>query len=488
MKDAAAFRPLQVLALAIFLATVALLSLQRKLSVLGADIWWHLKVGEWIVQHHAFPHTGILSRTAADRPWIAYSWGYEVLLSRAYAWFGLPGVAFYGALLTVMVAFDVFWMARRLSGRFWPALLLAALCCYSFLLMRVAPRPAFFSIALFCVVLTLLLEALRTGHVLNLYCLPLLFLLWANLHIQFIYGLAVVALLLVVNVVLQLAEHVGSASNYLVPRSLPTKQLAAILALCVLATMIGPYSYDLYGVILRYSQAKVPYAMVQELQPFRLHFYGNYLQLLLTAAAFLLIGWQKKLDLFKLALLALATFLALRTMRDAWFQCVAAAACIADIGWTHSEAEEGETPLELAGVVAAVVLATVFGAHAVNFNRPALENAMSAVFPVDAANYLRQNPAPGPLWNIFDWGGFLAWYLPEYPVSIDGRTDLYGDALVDRLYQTEQADRGWRDDPYLNESGIVLLRTRDPLTPLLQNDPRFRQVYEDRIATIFLRR
>ena len=72
---------MQLLALAVLLAIVAGHSLQLKFCVLDLDIWWHLKVGDWIVEHVAVPHTGILSRTAAGRPWVAYSWGYEVLLS-----------------------------------------------------------------------------------------------------------------------------------------------------------------------------------------------------------------------------------------------------------------------------------------------------------------------------------------------------------------------------------------------------------------------
>lgn len=488
MIRALGFRWLQLLTLAALLAAVALLSLQRKLSVLGADIGWHLKVGDWIVQHRAFPHNGILSRTAATRPWAAYSWGYEVLLSRAYAWFGLIGVGFYGTLLTLMVVFSVFWMARRLSGRFWLACLLTVVCCYSFLILRIAPRPSFFSIALFCVVLTLMLEARRTGRGQMLYWLPVVFVVWANLHIQFIYGLAVVGLLLVINLAQQLAKRLGFEPNYIAPRSLPTAPLAIIFALCVLATMIGPYGYHLYGVIFRYSQAKLPYAMVQELQPFRPRFYGNYLQIVLAAAAFLLIGWQKKIDVFKLALLAIATVLAFRTMRDAWFQCTAAAACIADIAWARGETETAETPLQLAGVFATVAIVVLLGARFVDFNQRGVQRAMAAIFPLDAANYLCQNYAPGPLWNTFDWGGFLIWYLPQYPVGIDGRTDLYGDELVDRFYKTELGDATYRTDPYLNESGVVLLRTHDGLVPLLQNDRRFEKIYADRIASIFVRR
>jgi len=483
-----ASRWLQLLTLAALLAAAALLSLQRKLSVLGADIGWHLKVGDWIVQNRAFPHHGILSRTAATRPWAAYSWVYEVLLARAYDWFGLVGVGLYGTLLTMMVVFSVYWMARRLSGRFWFACLLTIICCYSFLILRIAPRPSFFSIALFCVVLTLLLKAARTGHVPTLYWLPLVFLVWANLHIQFIYGLAVVGLLLVINFAQQLAEHFGSAPNYIAPHSFPTAPLAILFVLCVLATMIGPYGYHLYGVIFRYSQARVPYAMVQELQPFRPRFYGNYLQIVLAAAAFLLVGWQKKIDAFKLTLLAIATVLAFRTMRDAWFQCTVAAACLADIAWIPGEAEMPETPMQLASVFAAVVIVILLGARFVDFNQRALERAMAAIFPLDAASYLRQNYAPGPLWNTFDWGGFLIWYLPQYPVGIDGRTDLYGDELLDRFYKTDLGDATWRTDPYLNGSGVVLLRTHDKLAALLGSDSRFQQIYEDRLASVFVRR
>jgi hypothetical protein len=254
-----------------------------------------------------------------------------------------------------------------------------------------------------------------------------------------------------------------------------------------MAPLVGPYSYELYGVIYRYSQATVPYSMVQELQPFALRSYANWLQLLLTVAAFIAVGWQKKLDLFKLSLLALTTVFAFRTMRDAWFQCIAAAACIAEAVREEGQADPAETPLQLAAVFAAALLLSTLAARHVGFNQRGLQRAMSDYFPVDAANYLQQHSPPGPLWNIFDWGGFLAWYLPQYPVAIDGRTDLYGDAMVKRFDDTERGVKGYRDDPYLAESRIVLLRTRDPLARSLESDPRFEKVYTDPIATVFVR-
>ncbi len=254
----------------------------------------------------------------------------------------------------------------------------------------------------------------------------------------------------------------------------------------MLATIIGPYSYHLYEVIFRYSQAKVPYAMVQELQPFRLRMAANYVELLLAAAAFLVVGWRKKLDFFKLFLLAGASILAYRTMRDAWVLCLAATACIADAALAN-EAEGEETPLQLAGVLAAVVLIATLGARSVGFNQRNLQRAISDHFPVDAADFVRQHNLSGLLWNPFDWGGFLSWYLPQYPIAIDGRTDLFGDEMLKRFYDSENGDPEYRSDPYLNESGVVLLRSRDALVQLLETDPRFEKVYKDDLATVFVR-
>ncbi len=480
------FRPLQSLSLSALLVVVGAISFQLKLSVLDLDVWWHLKTGDWIVQHAAFPHQGILSRTAANRPWAAYSWGYEVLLSRSYAWFGLIGVGIYGTVLTLMVAFSVYWMARRLSERFWIACLIAVLCCYSFLFL-VMPRPVFFSVTLLCVTLTLLLGAQRSGDVRKLYWLPLIFLLWANLHIQFIYGMAVWGLFVGVNIAQSIGEHFQIVPNFLAKAKLPPGRLAALFGASVVATLVGPYSYHLYGVIFSYSRSHIIYTMIQELQPLSFRGVENFVALLLAGTAFWAAGWQKKVDLFKLVVLVMASLVAFRTMRDCWFLCIVAAACIADVAGTAAEPERIDTPLELAGVFAVVAVVLAMIAPGMDFNRRGLDRAITGRFPVQAANFVLQNRIPGPLFNNFDWGGFLTWYLPAYPVSIDGRTDLYGEELDRQLLSTLNGDSSYKNDRYLNDANLVILRRRDGLASTLEFDPRFRKAYEDRLAVVFVR-
>ena len=61
----------------------------------------------------------------------------------------------------------------------------------------ISPRSWLFSILFFTVELFILFHVRRTDKIAPLLALPPLFALWANLHMQFIYGLAVLGLFLV---------------------------------------------------------------------------------------------------------------------------------------------------------------------------------------------------------------------------------------------------------------------------------------------------
>jgi len=106
---------------------------------------------------------------------------------------------------------------------------------------------------------------------------------------------------------------------------------------------------------------------------------------------------------------------------------------------------------------------------------------------VNAVNFVHQNSFSGPLYNHLTWGGFLIWYLPEYPVVVDGRNDLYGDELDLLTYNSSKGDESYTSDPYLNEAGLVLLPKKLPLAALLSIDSRIRLVYQDPLAVVFVR-
>ncbi len=479
-------RVLRLAALTALIVGAGTLCLARKLFALDPDMWWHLSVGDWIVHNHAFPQNGIFSGTAANRPWMAYSWGYEVLLSRSYDWFSFVGMGLFGTGLTIAVALAVFVMLHRISGRFWVAWALSILV-YAAFLFNIAPRPLFFSVVLFAITLTLLFEAQRSGRIQFLYWLPLVFLLWANIHIQFIYGLGVVGLFAGTNLLQRIAIRFRVYPDSLQRPTLPVLQPFAILACCALVACVGPYSYHLYRQAFVISQSKIMYKMIIELQALSFQYVNQYLELLLAVGAYFALGWQKKIDPFKLALLLFASVFAFRTWRDAWFLCVVAAAVIADFPAPEGKSEHSIRWSGWAAVGLASILLLGLAVRNTDFNTRGLDRVISSEYPVDAVNFLRRNPVGGPLYNSFDWGGFLIFYMPRYPVSIDGRTDLYGDAMDEQYYATEKAELSYKIDPLLNEAGVVILKNKSPIVKMLFSDRRFRVIYRDDLAVILVR-
>jgi hypothetical protein len=256
----------------------------------------------------------------------------------------------------------------------------------------------------------------------------------------------------------------------------------------VLATLLGPNFYDPYLVVLAYAKAKYAYFIISELQPLNFRSYSHFVELFLAAGGFYAVGWRNRIDPFKLLLLVVASLVAFRTMRDAWFICFSAAACIADFPPPEPAQVRNESWRELSGVTAAVLILLVLSAPATHFNTRELDRAISADYPVNAVNFLRRTAFAGPLYNNLNWGGFLMWYLPELPVAVDGRNDLYGDDLDRLFYKSESAYPSYKTDPYLDDAGLVVLESQLPLAKVLTIDPRFQLVYRDQIATVFVRR
>jgi hypothetical protein len=105
---------------------------------------------------------------------------------------------------------------------------------------------------------------------------------------------------------------------------------------------------------------------------------------------------------------------------------------------------------------------------------------------MEAVNFIKNHAYSGPLYNHFNWGGFLIWHLPQLPVSLDGRTNVHGDERIERSLNTWGGHKSWEDDPELANAKLVIAALDMPLSSLLKLDTRFELVYEDAIATVYV--
>jgi hypothetical protein len=110
-------------------------------------------------------------------------------------------------------------------------------------------------------------------------------------------------------------------------------------------------------------------------------------------------------------------------------------------------------------------------------------------FPVAAIDWIKENKPPGNIFNTYGWGGYLIWHLfPDYPVYIDGRADIYGDAFMNEYLNTYNAEPDW--DTQLQKAGVslVLVETSSPIADALAHDDKWRIANADEICVLYIRK
>jgi hypothetical protein len=448
------------------------------------DTWWHLAVGRSVVEHRAVPDTDPFSRVGQDEqiPWVAYSWLHEVALYAAYQLGGLAGVLAFRHLLDTLTFLTIAWFLMRGSeGRIRP--LIALLLVTATLVPMMLERPWHYTIVFTTLTLHAAIE-LRTGaSVRRFWWLIPIYALWANLHIQFVLGIGVLGLGLTVTWIerWRAGDRAWSWTGW-----------AGLIVGCAVATLVNPYHVRLYQVVWEYASQTGALRVVSELAPPDFRFWWNWaLAVILAWAAVECV--RRRLPIFETAFLIVGAIFSLRMQRDIWFGSVVAAAVLTRLSLPTNPVRDRLLVVRLLAVtLAAVVLARVVWASGPGRQKP-VEEVNRKHYPVAAAEFVREQRPPGPLYNHFNWGGYLIWALPEYPVGMDGRTNLYGEERLARAYRTWAGGDGWDRDSDLLAAGVIIATkklwdTDVALTGLLRADPRWRIVYEDDVAVVFVPR
>ncbi len=441
------------------------------------DVGWHLQSAAWMVQHHALPHTDPFSRSEARAAWQDYSWLFDLFLLKLYAWFNLQGLVLYTAAMAAAIAAAIYRLVSRTQPDFMRGALLtvAALICVS---RDFTPRPWLFTILFFAIELDILLQFRRTGRARILLWLPPLFALWANIHIQFIDGLLVLGIAACEPLLARWAKW-GDPSK-------PARTLWMALAACVAAPLLNPYGIGIYRDAWIMGSQPGVLNTVGEMHALAFRSPGDYVLLFVALVATALLFRRGRPAPFPTLLLAMSAVLSFRSQRDAWILAIVAVVLIAAALPAAEETEPAPRwtiPITLA-VTAGVFLLGFFALHVTTERLLALQ---AKEMPVQAVKVVRERQYPGPLFNDYNWGGYLIWQLGQ-PVTIDGRAGLYGDANINRSIATWAGGPEWASDPQLQSARLVIAPVEDALTQLLRLDPHFQLVYEDTVAAVFVRR
>lgn len=471
--------------LAVLFSAGAILEVRSTSSVLDGDIWWHLRSGLWMLQNHHWPRTALFTQQS-ELPWALSSWGFDLLLAVAYRLIGLATIPLLIMLFRFAFAVLTFLLAGGRRGSFWPAVLLSALAQYC--MGAVAPGPMLVSILFFGVELLLLVQARSTLRFGILYGLPALFALWANLDCGFVAGLLLLVIFLAALLVENLLQGKNSREALLAMRPALTAA-----ALCPFAALITPYSYHQYANFFSGLYAKAAIAYLPELQAFGFRNSRDYVLILFVFSAFFVLGRKRGRDLFPLFILLITTPILFRIQRDAWLAVLPAAAGFGNAGQAEDHAlTKVGSPSWLSGVLLLSSLLAFVAVLVAALRLPApeeLQRRMARKFPVRACEFIRQNHPPAPLFNLPEWGGFLIFALPEYPVATDNRISLYGNEQYTQIQLLSHGDLKLEEVPVFSNARTIVLDRRSAMARALVNLPalsmRYRVLYQDDLAVVF---
>ncbi len=370
-------RAYDILCLILLLTAVCVLSL-RPITVLDPDLWWHLRAGDWVSEHHAVPWRDMFGRYTAGQSWLEYSWLFDWTLSHVYKFGGLLAILAFTGTLTVACVVSLFdLISQRLSQGY--ALGLTALYFVA-LLPLATPRPWLFSILLCTLELRLLLKASEQNRPGLLGWLIPLFALWANLHIEFVYGLGAACA-----VRWRCLTSETMASQRIQP--LRPKEWWVSFVLAAVSTLLNPYGWRVYQVVYVLAVDRAGLSMIQEMQPLTVRDIADWAAIALLCLALGALAWTRKFPVLSCSLLLAGCWFGFEKGRDVWFLAVLSAAITA-----HALREHGKAnPLTWRQTMAALLISASFYAAEIRWgylSTAKLEEAEQQFFPVERTSKL----------------------------------------------------------------------------------------------------
>jgi hypothetical protein len=448
----------------------------------GGDLWWHLAVGTWIVDHKSLPLVDFWSFTREGQPWLQHEWLADLIYSIWTRMFGVSSLVYWKWILLIATFTLLFHVVRCIGKEFissYASVLLGMAIAAPFLDIR----PHLYSQLGYVLLLSLTLLAKRPP----LY-LPLVFLIWVNLHGGFFFGLMALSIILFVK------AFPGSFAE--------RRRSVSIVLACVGASLINPNGIYAFTYPLKYAFDKEsPFAKsIGEWRPpfeaggIHSPLYPYAIGVFIAAVLFILLARsyrkERGMPWIELALGFLTLAMSLTSRRFIPLFGISLSLLVGPV-LGHLLAPRLRRIPKLIPALLATVLGIIWLApyplKPYSFHYLVAEDN----FPVEICNFIETNKLSGNIFAYYDWGGYLHYRtMGQMKVYIDSRADtVYDDQTLIR-YSTVQGFRsGWEEIIDSSGSNYVLWPRRKEEAQMgqLVTSGRWRVLSDDAVSILLVR-
>ncbi len=449
------------------------------------DLWWHLTVGDSILQNGEILRFDHCSFTARKGEIVYHEWLGEFALAATFANFGWDGLVVLRNFIYLGIVSLLLLLYLRRSSQLFVSTLMA-LVVTMYLAMFINLRPHSLSYAL-TVLLLLLFDTYDRGQRRLLWFVPPLLLIWVNTHGGFLLGYT----MLFVKVAVTLLSKRARSDNR-------GTELLALCGVSVLLLVVQPHGLSFFSYLVTELGAR--HEHINEWVPLSGAQYIHWGIFGLLPLILSLVRGGARRDPFLLAMLALTMVGSALHARFFILVVIFGSLVLIDTiipFWERSRTNRGKLTLLFASRASSFALITtlaLFGLlQCASKTRQVasigLEQYLTPGYPHETVRYL-QNEKLGP--NIiqpFNWGGYFLYHLcPRYLVAADGRNLIaYDESFIEQylvafregdLEMVKRVVSPERIDLFVTERRSVLENN-------LRQDQNWREIYSDELATVF---
>jgi hypothetical protein len=486
-------------AVAVFLLYYSILLVFPNYLLNDPDTFWHIRTGQWILNHRQVPTVDFYSYTAAGKRWISSEWLSEIFFALAYKFAGWRGVAMLSAIVSAAIIAILFSYLLR-NVRVSIAIGWTALTA-----MAIAPhflaRPHIFSYVLLLIWVIILVDSYDRNHFrLPVLLLVILMVLWANLHGSFTLGLV----FLYVFAAFSFYQNIHQRDYR------ESKRLLFVLIAVTVSAALTPYG--IFSALLTVETISLKYTLqhVQEwtspnFQTLRIHLF---LFVGLWAA---MAGFGIQLRGPRLVAFVMLTFLALSYTRGlaSFFlltPIILVRPFVASVCWCRpakldgeSKLGEGSTEFVRASdplllhlqnrfIIIPTICLAVAGIATGSAWRQMNVGPAKSIAPSDAIDFVRRNGITGNVFNSYGFGGYLI--FSGIPTFVDGRVPPYTEEFLKKYSEAVNLSDIDHAFQLLDEYNVswIILRPLEAMAKAIARSALWKEVYSDEYSIVFVRR
>lgn len=402
----------------------------------GFDTYWLIKQGAWILQNLQIPHENVLTihgSQFSSMDWVCYQWLFSIITGFLYINLGKHGLIWFCSAILAVIAGLWGYILYKRNFRGFPEITLSLLIIIIPLTVFADIRP--FIITIFYGTVLQLLLLYFKKHLTRWFVMPLLFILWANSHLGFVFG---IAWLFIEMIIASKKEH-------------SIKPLLC-WGVCFLSTSLNPRGFYLYKYLADLWKSPYMNSNIAELKPFGLD-YDPLMQIVIFLGIFALFYTLKsdKIRLAEKIMCAAAFIMIFVSVRHINFLLlfipVFYAALINKISCSFMPVTAKKFNLfsmknDKLYIVIPVML---FTGLIFTINKTFEIPETPKIITPGLIKHLKKNEIKKPVLTTGEIGSELLFYTKTYAL-LDTRYDMYGDEYVKENYSLLNLSGNWKEN------------------------------------------